>query len=126
MNTREMATEYRLAQWTQLIQERVAGGESIKDFCQRRGVSRQAYFYWQRKIREAAVEQIVAAGEQKNSHHEIMPDGWARLEAPEDINRKQIGSAGLTIEIGGYKVSVDESTAPELLVKVCRVLKSLC
>jgi len=58
MNTKEMATEYQPAQWAQVIQERVANGESIKEFCQRRGVSRQAYFYWQRKLREIAAKQI--------------------------------------------------------------------
>ena len=45
MTTREIAAEYRLAQWAQALQARVTSGESIKDFCQSKGVSRNTYFY---------------------------------------------------------------------------------
>ena len=58
MNTREIAMEYRLAQWAQALQERITNGESIKEFCQNRGVSRNTYFYWQRKLRKTASKQM--------------------------------------------------------------------
>ena len=58
MTTREMATQYKMAQWRQIIQERAASGTSIAAFCRVRGIQRQSYFHWQKKLREAAAEQL--------------------------------------------------------------------
>ena len=122
MNTREIATEYRLAQWTQMIQERVASGETIKDFCQRRGISRQAYFYWQRKLRLAAANQIeqASSGEQQA----LVPSGWTQINTTGET--KKAGGSSLPIEIGRCRIMADEDTDTELLKKVCQVLMSLC
>jgi len=126
MNTREIATEYRKAQWTQMLQERIAKGESIKEFCENRGVSRNTYFYWQRKLRAVVAEQIGTTAKMKNGRCEMIPRGWAQVQADEDFTPKQPGGVALSIEIGGYKVAVGESVTVELLAKVCGVLKSLC
>ena len=58
MDTRVIATEYRMAQRTRALKERAANGESITDFCKKKGVSRNTYFYWQRKLREAACNEL--------------------------------------------------------------------
>jgi len=58
MDARKKAEEYRNAQWVQVLRERIANGESVGDFCKRLGVSRNTYFYWQRKIRRLACEQL--------------------------------------------------------------------
>ena len=60
MNSREVAKRYRMAKWAQIIQDRKASGESIKDYCRNRGLSRDSYFNWQRKLREATCEQLAA------------------------------------------------------------------
>jgi len=118
MNTREMATEYRLASWAQAMQERVANKETIKEFCLRRGVSRHSYFYWQRRLREAAAKQL----EQKASQA-LVPSGWTAIETAET---KVNEAAALPIEIGSCRVLVDSGTDMELLTKVCERLASLC
>jgi hypothetical protein len=58
MGSREITREYRLAQWMQTIRERNESGETINTFCERIGVSRDSYYYWQRIIREAACNQF--------------------------------------------------------------------
>ncbi len=119
MDTREVAAEYRLAQWAQTIQARVQSGQSIKEFCASSGISRNAYFYWQRKLREGACAELTGKGvESKNS---LVPGGWARLESVEPDQDE----AAVTIDIGSCRVSVTAETDPELLAMVCRVLKAL-
>ena len=120
MNTRGMASEYRLVQWAQALQERKETGETIGDFCQNRGVSRNTYFYWQRKLRETAVKQI--ARESTGTSQALVPNGWAVCESESAAAK---GKA-LTIEIGGCRVLAETDVDPELLAKVCRVLMSLC
>ena len=124
MNTREVATEYRLVSWAQVLQERVTGKESIKDFCRRKGISRNTYFYWQRKLREAACAELAARTQREVAVTEgsLVPSGWAVCQSAEPV----VDSKAVTIEIGGFRIAAEADTDPEVLAKVCRVLKSLC
>jgi len=90
MNTRQIASEYRLAQWGQMLQERIANGESINEFCKNRGVSRNTYFYWQRKLRETTAKQI--ASETAGASQKLIPSGWAQVSAAEET-QNTVGSA---------------------------------
>ena len=119
MDTRKMAAEYRLAQWTQTIQARVQSGQSIKDFCASSGISRNAYFYWQRKLREAACSEI--QGTATKAKKCLIPNGWTQLKSVED-NRTE---ASVTIEVSGCRITTTAETDLELLAKVCRALRTL-
>lgn len=117
MDTRKVATEYRMTQWAQRLQARQCSGESIEAFCEASGISRNTYFYWQRKLREAACTELANRSEGENG----VPNGWARL-----TSGKAKGAAeGITIEVGGCRVMATEDTDPELLAKVCRALKAV-
>jgi putative transposase len=119
MDSRKTATEYRMAQWAQALQERIANGESIDGFCQSRGISRNTYFYWQRKLREVACAELSKA---QNNEASLVPTGWAKLpEKPTAENKNS-----LIVEVGGYRLIVNEATDSELLKKICRVLVTLC
>ena len=119
MDTREVAAEYRLGQWAQMIQARAQSRQSIKDHCASTGISRNAYFYWQRKLREAACTELVA--KERECDNSVIPSGWARIETSEDVRPK----AAVSIEINGCSVKATSETDPDLLAKVCRVLKAL-
>lgn len=117
MDTRKAASEYRLSQWAQVVQERRNSGQSVKDFCRTAGISRNAYFYWQKRLREAACTKLVKTEEPKS----VMPGGWIRLaSAP-----AQLPAGVLDIEIGGCHVTVTTETDHGLLAKVCQTLRSL-
>jgi hypothetical protein len=122
MDTRAIATGYRMAQWTQALQERASKGESIKEFCQSKGVSRNTYFYWQRKLRETATKQITQ--ENAADSQALVPNGWAVCEEARAESEPEESS--VSIEIGKCRVKAGADTSPELLAKVCRVLTSLC
>jgi len=52
INTREIAEDYRLAHWAQIMHERTQSGLSIKAYCKQIGICGNTYFYWQRRVRE--------------------------------------------------------------------------
>lgn len=116
MNTQKIAAEYRLAQWAKVVQQRIDSGKSIKDFCEDEGVGRNTYFYWQKKLREAACK---ALPEQNESS--VVPARWMQLKS----SGTQCTNEGLSIEINGCHLKVDSNTDTELLKKVCRTLMSL-
>ena len=117
MDTQKVTTQYRLSQWAKIIQARQDSGQNIKEFCQATGISRSQYFYWQRKLRNAACTELAI---QEKSVDPI-PSGWIQL-VPEQS--PQMNST-LDIEISGFHISVNAGTDPELLKKVCRVLRLL-
>jgi putative transposase len=120
MNTRKIAAEHRLAHWSQIMRDRVEKGLSIRAYCENSGIHENTYFYWQHKLREAAcvgTQMATIEVEEKS----LVPKGWAALS----VSEKSAQPEGLTIEVGGCRITVCDKTNPELLAKVCRALKAL-
>lgn len=115
MDTQKITAEYRLSKWMQVIKEMKTNGQSITDFCKEKGISRNTYFYWQRKLRQAACVEFLKQEEPVS----CVPKGWMQL-----AHRQEIKST-LDIEVGDFRVSVNAETDPELLKKVCRILRVL-
>ena len=105
MNTRKVAAEFRLAHWSQVMNERKQSGLSIRTFCEQTGIKEKTYYYWQRKLREAVCLELLTGSQ----NDPLKVDGDT-----------------LPIEINGCRVFANADTDPELLKKTCMVLMSLC
>ena len=69
------------------------------------------------KVRKTACAELEKIEESRN----LMPNGWMQLAPPQP----QQMETTLAIEISSCHVIVNAETDPELLKKVCRVLRSL-
>ena len=118
MDTHKITADYRMSQWAQVMQARTDSGQNIRDFCQAAGISKNAYFYWQRKLRQLACSELVKA---KEIDADISPRGWVQV-APKQV---QATKEVLKVEINGCYLTVNTETDPELLKKVCHILRSL-
>jgi putative transposase len=123
MNTREIASEYRLSHWAGVLQERNASGLSIREFCKTSGVRESVYYYWQRKLREAACEELSVRAQREMAKPEeaLVPSGWAVCESAEP----EVQGKSMVVEINGCRVHVEADAAPDQMVKIFRALKSL-
>jgi putative transposase len=117
MEMQKVTREFRMSQWATIIQNRIDSGQKVKDFCKTTGITRDAYYYWQHKLRQKAAEKLVKSEGPKG----IVPSGWMQLTQSQP---QQIKSS-LDIEIRGCHITANVDTDPELLKKVCRVLMSL-
>lgn len=122
INTREIAMELRLGHWAGIMQDRKASGMSISGYCETRGIHKNVYFYWQRKIREATCQRLLPET-QTQLPKPSAPVGWALCEAA-STEVKAAGS--LSVEIGKFKVRLTQGDDMELFTQACRVLVSLC
>jgi len=122
VNTREITQEYRLSHWARIMKERTESGLSIKAYCRQLGIGGNTYFYWQRKLRAAACQELMPSV-QKQPEEALVPSGWAicKTETPQPTEKAH----GVMVEIGGFRIAVEDSTDPGLLAKVCRVLVAL-
>ena len=119
MNTRSVAAEYRLSHWAKVIQERADRGLSIRAYCEESGMHENTYYYWQRKLREAACTQTQTAG--MPNVISLAPQGWPTLSVKEE----SLHTLGLAVEVRGFCVRVQADTDPALLTKVFRLLKAI-
>jgi putative transposase len=106
------------------MRERAESGLTIKAYCETAGIHANTYYYWQRKLREAAGEELKAqqaAGTAPTPDALPTPSGWALATAGEAT-----AASALTVEIGKIRVQVGADTDERLLAKVCRVLATLC
>jgi len=151
INTREIAAEYRLAHWVAIIRERNESGKSIKAYCESIGLHQNVYFYWQRKLREAACRELlpmaqagfqpaannpIAVHPDQSRHQlqtanrdpsqgdrEITPSGWAICTVAQS---EVSGNGTITVEVGKFKLTITNSDDMGLLAKVCQTLVSIC
>lgn len=131
INTREIAEEYRLRHWAGRMQERVERGLSIKDYCQEEGICGNTYFYWQRRVRAATCEALMAQKPEPKKDH--VPTGWTAVSSESDegqaiavkVTPVPSVTSSLVVEVGGCRIAVDTRTDMELLVSAVRALKSV-
>ena len=121
MSSREITTQYRLSQWTQMVRERSASGKSIKEFCEDKGIKRSQYFYWQRKLREAASRELLPVANASGANTNV-PGNWVMCETAESATKE----SSISIEIGRCRITADAGVSDEQLERVCRILMTLC
>lgn len=117
MDTQKIVTRLRLSGWDEDVKERIARGQTVKAFCEGKGISKATYYYRQKKVREACMELL-----KKQNAAGLVPNGWTQLAEPEPAADTE---SALTIEIGGCHIKVTASTDAKLLTQVCRILRSL-
>ena len=129
MDTQRVAREIRLSQWAQMMQGRMENGQSIKEFCRAVGVSRNTYFYWQRKLRQAVCERHA---------RDLVSTPAGRIESPSFTEVKvseaqtplvlrgtsELGQ--LRVETHGVKITVDNMYPPEKLAVLLREFLRTC
>jgi len=125
INTREIASEYRLSHWALIIQERSESGLSIKAFCRQIGICANTYFYWQRKLREAACEQLT---KRESTPKFLSAPSFAEVmvcESPTSVASVEAVSQ-LRIEISGVQITADSTYPTDKLSALLRELMRSC
>jgi len=129
MNTRYIAAEYRLAHWSQIMRDRSKSGLSIKAFCKNTGIHENTYFYWQKKLRVAACEQL--AKMQENSTPVVLTHpGFAEVMLQDSHlqiqDSKTVAHGNLSIEISAVKLTADCGYPVGQLAYLLRELVKQC
>jgi len=129
MDTRKITADYRMAKWMQILQDRKASGETVKAYCQMIGVSKDAYFYWQKKLREAACEQLALIPAKSVQTGLIKPD-FAEVklqDAFQEVISTESGLYGsLHIKVSDVRIDVDSNYPADKLTHLLRELVRQC
>ena len=93
-DTRLVTKQIRIKEWSMIFKDRIESGMRVDDFCKSRGISRDAYYYWLRKVKDAAIE----------------TSGVKFVELPQ-----------ASITIGKMNISVNSNTPKELIKNLIEV-----
>lgn len=115
MNTKLATGQIRLHEWAAIIKDCKASGQTVDLYCKQHGLSRDAYYYWLRKVKEAALKQA----------------GFIELPAltPEQTPLKTVekGSSAfetqMIIRINGIEFCVNENSSSELVSRMLEIIR---
>ena len=125
MDTREMTKRYRLSQWAKNFQERNENGETIAGFCIRKGISKDKYYYWLRRVRMATSEQLNEECSKQQTALAVQGFTEVRVSEP-PVSAGTTGSGHICIETGSCKVTAGSKYPAEVLVTILRELVTSC
>lgn len=118
MNTKLATTQIRMTQWAAIIRDRHDSGLKIDDYCEQHGLSRNAYYYWLRKVKEAALTQT--------GFVEIQA-GSAEPETPVEPHASQENGSSfipqMLISLNGVSMGICQDTPMDLLASVLGVVR---
>jgi len=124
MNSRELTAEYRMTHWAQLLQERTTSGLSVQDFCLDKGITRNTYFYWQKKLREAACARL---SETNSKTTDLTVQSFAEVRLSESsAQTASIQPDQLCVESGLYRVTAGPGYPIEYLTMLLREVLRPC
>ena len=107
MNTKLATSRMRTGQWADIIKDCKKSGLKVDNYCAQHGLSRNAYFYWLRKVKEAALTQ----------------SGFVEVQQQVEVS-SCYPSPKLTASVNEVVLGIDENTPMDLLANVIKVLKN--
>jgi hypothetical protein len=114
-----------MAQWIEIIQERNASGKSIKAYCESKDISRDSFFYWQRKLRDATSAQL-ARIQAANPETCFSQTNFTEIKLRGEQNPMRYEGAGnsnsLFVETQGIKLTAGSSYPADKLGYLLREL----
>lgn len=127
VNTREIASEYRLTHWAQVLQERAQSGLTIKVYCKQIGISTNTYFYWQRRVHVAAANEMGLCVCKEAQPPQVSFSAVRVVGAAACPTAMETGAPGqLHIDTGGVQLTADSTYPVEQLAQLVHALKRSC
>lgn len=107
MDTRLATTNIRIQQWAVVFKAKAESGLTVDEYCDQNGITRNAYYYWLRRAKTAALENI-----QTKFVGLKAPTTEAFPQAPTAIHPF---ISQLIIEKNGLVIGINSNTPKELL-----------
>lgn len=106
MDIKLATKQIRIQQWSDIIKDCKASGLKVNDYCSENNISRDAYYYWLRKVKDAA----------------LIQNGFVEIPIPS--HNEVAASTGLIAKLNGITLEIKEGVSTELLTNVIRVIKN--
>jgi len=126
MNSREIAVEFRLAHWAKIIQDRNDSGLSIRAYCKDASIQESNYYYWLKRLREAAGEGLAQLQHKTTG---LAPAGFAEVKlsaASALVPEFTANQNYVCIEAAGVRITADSGYPIGNLATLLREVAQPC
>ena len=120
MNTREVTRHYRLSKWAQLIQECHRSGKTIAQWCDENNINQRQYYYWLKRVREAACNALPALNAQSNPFVPVEVD----LKENKSHSEDQTYVPEITLRIGTVTMEIHNNASMSLIETTLRAIQN--
>lgn len=112
----ETKTEFRLRQWTKIIQACQSSGMTVVAWCSENNVKTKSYYYWLRKLRSMACEAggLPACREEQP----IVPLTFKQTTAHEN--------SVITVHLSSVSIDIKDGASQTTIEAVLSALKNIC
>lgn len=107
-------TEFRLKQWTKIIQACQTSGMTVASWCEQNNVNVKSYYYRLRRIRSLACEN--QSLEVQSKEQQIVPVSFPQTKV----------LAAVTVHMNSIAVDITDGASKETIEAVLSALKIIC
>jgi hypothetical protein len=109
-------TEFRLRQWTKIIQTCQASNMTVVAWCSQNNVKIKSYYYWLRKLRSMVCE----TGELsvRRDEQPIVPLAYTQTKTSK--------GAAITIHLPSVSIDIQDGASKATIEAVLAALKNVC
>ena len=108
---------YRMEQWRKLIIECKNSGLNVQDWCAQNDITKHAYYYWLRKLREEACEDLPAIPKKAKAV------SFKKIEVETPVPNT---ATAVIIHLPSTTIEVREGTSRQTIEAVLLALKNIC
>ena len=108
------------------MRERVESGQSVRAYCENAGIHENVYYYWQRKLREAACDGLSTMQRGATS---LSAAGFTEVVLPERPTPLISGAVvqnQISIEVSGVRLTASSEYPADKLAGLVRELRRPC
>lgn len=118
MDTREVASQYRLNKWTEIVSQCRSSGQTVAVWCAENNVNTTSYYYWLRRIRKAACEALPLL----SGNNSIVPVNipvHTVETGPPDLE----SSSDIVVRMGTVTLEISNNASATLIENTLRALQ---
>lgn len=108
MGAREVAHTYRMRQWMETISQCRNSGKTVKVWCAEQGINETSFYYWQKQIREAAGQKLLASGQPCEEIASRPQPAFTELELTKE---EPVKGTAVTIRMGEAVVEIQNGAS---------------
>ena len=109
------STAENLQLWEQRINERVRNGMTIGEWCEKNGVSKNQYNYWNQRVRKS----------QKRGEETTFADITSIISSVDTVSQNPVVTSDFLIFFESFHVRVPFNFSPNSLAELMKVLREL-
>jgi hypothetical protein len=119
LDSREVVHKYRLSKWTAIIRECRSSGQTVAVWCSEHNINQKTYYYWLKRVRDAACEALPALNADNNSIVPVNIPHSAANTHPTD----QKSSTAMVVHLGSVTLEITNSASAVLIENTLKALQ---